>query len=81
MPDLGTVVSVTLLMTVDTGSTTFSVLLPPVNLPNQLGASVPIYTDGITTAHHLFPVLNQGQRARYTVTPLRGTASNVIVPL
>ena len=83
VPDLGTVVSVTLSMTVDTGSTTFSVLLPPVNLPNQPGAPAPIYTVGITTAHNLSPVpaLNQGQRDRYTVTPLGGTASNVIVPL
>ena len=33
VPDLGTVVSVTLLLTPDAGSTTFSVLLPQVNLP------------------------------------------------
>src|SRR6516164_7651491 len=46
-PDLGSIVSVTLLLTVDAGSTTFSVLLPAVNLPNRLGASAPIQTVGI----------------------------------
>jgi hypothetical protein len=35
--DLGTVVTVTLVITVDFGSTTFSVLLPRVNLPDQRG--------------------------------------------
>lgn len=83
VPDLGTVVSVTLFLTVDTGSTTFSVLLPAVNLSGQLGASAPIQTDGITTVHTFSPVvgLNQGQRDQYTATPLSGTASAVIVPL
>ena len=82
VPDLGTVVSVTLIPTVDTGSTTFSVLLPAVNLPG-VGASAPIHTDGITTVHKfsLIPGFNQGQREQYKVTALSGTASNVIVPL
>lgn len=82
-PDLGTIVSVTLQLTVDAGSTTFSVLLPPVNLPDQLGASAPIRTDGVTTRHtfSLVPALDQGQRDHYRVTPMRGTAANVIVPL
>lgn len=82
-PDLGTIVSVTLLLTADAGSITFSVLLPTVNLPGQLGSSAPIHTDGITTRHtlSLVPALDVGQRDHYRVTPLRGTASNVIVPL
>ena len=33
VPDLGTLVSVTVLLTIDSGSTTFTVLLPRVNLP------------------------------------------------
>jgi hypothetical protein len=33
VPDLGTLVSVTVLLTIDSGSTTFTVLLPRANLP------------------------------------------------
>jgi hypothetical protein len=82
VPDLGTVVSVTLALTVDSGSTTFSVLLPTVNLPNQPGASVFIRTAGITTLHRLsiVPGLNFGQQEIYTVTRLTGTASLVLTP-
>ena len=82
-PDLGVIVSVTLQLTVDAGSTTFSVLLPAVNLPDQTGASAPIRTDGVTTRHSfsLAPVLDRGQRDHYRITPLRGTAASVIVPL
>jgi hypothetical protein len=83
VPDLGTVVSVTLVMTVDAGSTTFSVLLPDVNLPNHTGSSASISTQGITTIHRfsIVPGLNQGQLEVYSVTHLSGTAWNVIVPL
>jgi hypothetical protein len=83
VPDLGTVISVTLVMTVDTGSTTFSLLLPRVSLPGQTGASTHISTEGITTVHRLSPVpaMNIGQRDVYTCTPLHGTASLVIIPL
>ena len=83
VPDLGTVVSVTLSLTVDAGSTTFSVLIPQVNLDNQHGNSAPVRTEGITT-HHRFsivPQLLRGQLETYHVTPLHGTASLVIIPL
>jgi hypothetical protein len=76
--DLGTVVSVTIVRTIDSGSTTFSLLVPRVNLPVPFG-SVAIRTYGITT-HHAFSIVpgqNQGQRDFYTVTALQGTASNV----
>jgi hypothetical protein len=81
--DLGTVVSVTLVLTPDSGSTTFSVLLPDVNLDNHRGASAPVYTDGITTHHRfsLVPQLLRGQLERYHVTPMHGTASLAIIPL
>jgi hypothetical protein len=77
VPDLGMLVSVTLMLTVDSGSTTFSLMIPRVNLPGE--QSVPISTDGITTVHRfsLIPVLNQGQRDFYTVTRLSGSASLV----
>lgn len=74
--DLGTVVSVTLVLTVDMGSTTFSLLIPQVQLPEQPDASVFIQTEGITTAHRLFLGLIGGaQQETYTVTALYGTAA------
>lgn len=76
--DLGTVVSVTIQLTVDAGSTTFSVLIPRINLNNaEIGQ---VRTDGILTIHRLslVPQLNHGQLEHYTVTPLHGTAQHVM---
>ncbi|HKE22704.1 MAG TPA: hypothetical protein VKB88_09965 [Bryobacteraceae bacterium] len=83
VPDLGTIVSVTLALTVDSGSTTFSVLIPKTTLVSTIGSSAPIYTEGITTVHRfsLVPALDLGQDELYTVTHLTGTASNIIIPL
>jgi hypothetical protein len=83
VPDLGTVVSVTIAMTVDSGSTSFSVLIPLVTLPDHLGASAVIHTEGITTTHRfsLVPALNLGQRELYSVTAMSGNGSLVIIPL
>jgi hypothetical protein len=79
VPDLGTLVSVTILLTVDSGSTTFTMLLPRVNLaaPPALPAAVPVTTDGVTTLHRFSTVLalQHGQQEFYTVTRLQGTAS------
>ncbi len=77
VPDLGTVVSVTLVLTADSGSTTFSLLVPRVRLPG--GQPVPVSTEGITAVHRfsLIPALNQGQTDAYRVTRLAGTASLV----
>jgi hypothetical protein len=78
LPDLGTLVSVTLLLTIDSGSTTFTLLLPRVNLPAPpaLPTLVPVTTEGITTFHRfsLLPPLQHGQQEFYAVTPLEGTA-------
>jgi hypothetical protein len=81
--DLGTIVSVTLALTVDSGSTTFSVLVPKVTLVATPGSSAPVCTEGITTVHRLslVPTLDLGQDDLYTVTHLTGTASNIIIPL
>jgi hypothetical protein len=76
--DLGAVVSVTIVRTVDSGSTSFSLLVPHVNV-SPFG-SVSFSTEGITT-HHAFsivPALNRGQRDFYHVIPMHGTASNVV---
>ena len=83
VPDVGSIVSVTLILTVDSGSTTFSVLIPQTTLQNTLGSSAHIRTEGITTVHRfgLVPAFNLGQDELYTVTAMHGTASNVIIPL
>jgi hypothetical protein len=80
---IGTLVTVRIRMTIDSGSTTFSVLIPTVNL--DLDTSVPISTIGITTNHKfsIIPALRHGQTELYNVTQLTGTASQVefLVPL
>ncbi len=83
VPDLGAVVSVTTVPSVDSGSTTFSILIPAVNLPDQRGAMATIASEGITTVHRfsLVPALNGGQRELYTVTKMRGVAESRIIPL
>jgi hypothetical protein len=76
--EIGTLVTVTIFLTVDTGSTTFSVLIPHVNL--RSADSVSISTDGVATVHRLRivgPPL-QGQTESYTVYALTGTASFVL---
>jgi hypothetical protein len=74
---LGNLVTVFLIRTVDSGSTTFTLLIPSVNLPPS--NSAPIATQGITTLHK-FSIVgpHNGQREFYTVQPLQGTASFVV---
>jgi hypothetical protein len=75
VPDLGTVVSVSLVTTVDVGYTSFSLLIPQVQLPDQPGPSVFIRTEGITTVHRAFAgVIGHPQIETYAVTELCGTA-------
>ena len=79
--DLGMIVSVTLVESVDTGSTTFSLLVPDVQLPDQL-TSVSIRTGGIITVHRVFVALiGHPQSETYTVTALDGTAAVGPLPL
>jgi hypothetical protein len=76
--EIGTLVTVTIFLTVDSGSTTFTVLIPAVNLRST--DSVAIRTDAIATVHRFLvigPPL-QGQTELYTVYPLSGTASFVV---
>ncbi len=80
--DVGTVVSVTTVRTIDTGSTTFSLLVPLVALPADLTGPVSIETLGITTVHRILAsAIGHPQREVYTVTRLRGIASAGILPL
>ena len=74
----GTLVSVTILHTVDAGSTTFTLLIPRINL-NQ-GETLAITTEGITTHHRfsIFPPAMHGQLDTYGVVTLTGTAQHVV---
>jgi hypothetical protein len=75
---LGHVVSVRIVQTIDSGSTSFSVLIPRINIePNQHAR---VRTEGITTIHRfsLIPAVNHGQLDQYTVTPLHGSASFLV---
>jgi hypothetical protein len=73
--EIGTLVTVTIRMTVDTGGTSFSLLLPRVNIPGE--QSVPIQTIGITTLHRFSVLPINGQLDFYTVTNLHGSAARV----
>jgi hypothetical protein len=69
---------VTIVRTVDSGSTTFTLLVPQINLGQT--NSAPISTEGITTIHRfsLVPAFNHGQIELYQVERLSGTAQFVI---
>jgi hypothetical protein len=79
--DLGTILSVTIVSTIDVGSTSFSVILPHVNLPQGPHASAAVDTEAVTTVHRAFVrLIGHPQVETYTVTRLTGTASNGPLP-
>jgi hypothetical protein len=81
VPDLGNLVSVTIVETEDTGYTSFSLPVPDVDLPADQ-SSIFIHTEGITTVHRRFAALiSHPQSKTYTVTPLNGTAAAGPLPL
>jgi hypothetical protein len=73
--ELGRLVTVSIIKTVDTGFTGFTLIVPEVRLP-QGSTNVPIRTVGITT-RHTGPnsVLPLPQREQSTAVELSGTAS------
>jgi len=73
--DLGEEVTVTIHMTVDVGSTTFTLIIPKVAL--ELNQHVHVETIGITALHR-FPLvpIKHGQLDSYSVVKLQGTASS-----
>lgn len=75
--DAGTLVSVTIQLTVDAGSTSFTMLIPRINL--NKGEIGHVRTDGITAVHRfsIVPGFMHGQLDNYTVTALHGTAQQV----
>ena len=77
--EIGTLVTVTIRLTVDSGSTSFTLLVPQVKLPGP-NSSAHITTEGITTLHRfsINPSLIRGQTELYTVTPLTGIAEAVL---
>ena len=74
---IGTLVSVSIRRTVDMGSTSFSILIPTVNLDATRSAN--IATRGITTLHKfsMIPGFNSGQTEIYSTMILHGTARAV----
>jgi len=75
--EIGTLVSVTTQMTVDTGSTSFSVLIPPVTL-TSVSDQKTISTEAIVTRHtgpNSVPIT--GVHETYQFIPLSGQASFV----
>jgi hypothetical protein len=81
VPDLGTLLSVTIVRTVDIGSTSFTLLLPAVQVPDTIGASVHVQTEGITTTHRIFAgLIGHAQAESYAVTKLSGMATHGILP-
>lgn len=84
VPNLGTIVRVELLVVPDLGLTTFSLVVPIVNLPDGENSSASISTFGVKTFHRLYlgdklPVL--GQQEVYTVVPLSGDTRVGPLPL
>lgn len=75
--EIGTLVTVTIHLTVDVGSTTFTLLVPTVRLGQS--QQVPIRTIGITTLHRtsIAPQLLHGQTEISTAISLSGTAEVV----
>ena len=72
--EIGKLVTVTTFPTVDAGSTSFTLVVPRVNL--TLFETVEISTIGITTVHRFLIVgPRHGQQDFYTSHPLTGTAS------
>ncbi len=74
---IGTLVSVTIAKTVDQGFTTFSFLLPAIDL-SKVGAKQAFRTTGITTVHKTSIVgPPKGLQEVYKFVELRGTAQQV----
>ena len=72
--EIGKLVTVTTFLTIDAGSTSFTLVVPRVNL--TLFETVEISTIGITTVHRFLIVgPRHGQQDFYTSHPLTGTAS------
>jgi hypothetical protein len=79
VPDVGTLVSVTIRRTIDSGSTSFTLVVPPVVLDSP-DATASVELLGITTAHRfsVVPRFRRGQLAGYSEVTLTGTARGAV---
>ncbi|HXC62420.1 MAG TPA: hypothetical protein VNV63_07075, partial [Nitrospiria bacterium] len=70
-------VTVTIRLTPDFGSTSFTLMVPQVNLDQSSESHVTTF--GVTTFHRvsIAPQLDRGQTEHYTVAELSGTAALV----
>ncbi len=75
--EISTLVTVTIFRTIDAGSSSFTLLIPNVNLDQTNMAH--ITTIGITTLHRfsIIPLFNRGQTEIPSAIPLSGTAEAV----
>lgn len=75
--DLGTLVSVTLRMTVDVGSTSLSLFVPRMRIAQ--GSTATVNTECVTTIHSMpfAPQAALGQADTYHVVAVHGTAQHV----
>ena len=76
--DLGTLVSATVHMTIDMGSTSISLFIPRMQIVQGTSAAVRTYC--VTTLHSLSiaPQLSRGQLDTYSITDVQGTAQFVL---
>lgn len=75
--EIGTMVSVTIQLIADVGDTSFTLIVPRVNLQSP---EIQIHTFGVTT-HHRTPFIlipNQGQTETYKVTELQGVVQAAV---
>ncbi len=78
VPALGRIVSVTLSMVPDVGSTTFSVLIPTV-MVSGIGGTSQVSTEAVTTIHRTpFTGHFVGQRELYRTARLHGSATALV---
>jgi hypothetical protein len=75
--DLGSLVSVTLRLTPDSGGTSLSVFIPRMRITQ--GEHAAVRTECVTTVHRfaIAPLLLHGQLDTYSVVALHGTAQHV----
>lgn len=76
---IGTLVTVTLEMTIDTGGTDFSVLLPGIELADAKSKQT-FSTDGITTVFKGPDSIPRTVFETYEFVHMTGTAESVIIP-
>ncbi len=79
--EIGTLVTVTTHMTIDTGSTSFSILIPAISL-NAVSDHKSFTTDAIVTAHSgPIAIPSAGVHETYQFIPMKGEANFVLALL